>query len=196
MGEIGNFLVSIAIFAGFLLIFIFAIKGARKKLRSQLEPIANALGGELVSGWLVNNYVRIPGYDYEAQVVITPRGKNTPPKLTIRFLDQLDFQITITAENVLTGVLKKIHLAREVEIGDPIFDQKYLISTRDRDKVQAFLLSGSRREAVDFFFSNGFSRMGTFQNSVGAEKNNYQNQDLDPGRIREDLDRLRKFISG
>jgi len=195
MDLIGNILLFLATSAILALIIVFSVKRMRKKFRSQLEPIANALGGELVMGFAVF-YVRIPGESAETKVSITPGGKNTPPKLSILQTLPMDFQLTISTENIISSAAKKIHLIRDLETGDPIFDQKYLVQTKDQEKVQSFLLSGARREAVTYFFNNGFSRMTASQNAVSAEKNHYTVQDLDPERIRQDLEQLKRFVSG
>jgi len=195
MNQMGEW-IFLVLFAGFGLLTFLSIMRTLRKLRAQLEPIANSLGGELVTGLLSGFYIRFPGAYGETRVSLTPGSKNNPPKLSIFQLRQMDFQLRILAEDSLSGVAKKIHLVRELEIGDPLFDQKYLLLTKDREKVQSFLLSSLRREAVDYFFSNGFSEINVLKNMVSAVKKYYTDQDLDPGRIRQDVEQLNRFISG
>ena len=180
-----------------IVLFVFGMfRWNARKMRSRLEPIAMSLGGELVSRFLVMNYVRLMNCGSEARVELFPGGENSPPQLVLREFAELGFDLSITSENVVTRAMEKIGLPIEMKIGDPMFDDKYLVSSRSRDKAQNFLLSPERRQIIDYFFSNGFVGLKIQNKVVAVQKPNYRDDDLEPSALKAHLDQLHRLISG
>ena len=178
-------------------ILVFAIfRWNSRRMRAKLEPIAMSLGGELVSRFLIQNYVRLMNYGSEARVELVAGGKNSPPCLVLREFADLDFDLGITTENVVSKAMEKIGLPIELKIGDPIFDDKYLVQSRSKDQAQNFLMSSERRQVVDYFFSSGFRGLTVQRKFISVQKPNYRDEDLEPTAIKAHLDQLHKFIAG
>jgi len=180
-----------------LAVIALVVKWAGKVARRRLEPLATALGGgEIKGGFFSGTYIRLFNYDPEVRIEFERGGENEPRKLILRQVSLLDFNLDISKESRLTSTLRRIGLHLDFKVGDPLFDEKYLLISSQPVASKNFLLSGSRRESVDYFFHNGFTRLSTDEISVSAEKENYTKQDLDPNKIRNHLDQLKKFVSG
>jgi len=186
----------ILMFGIFTAFAIFIIRWQRAKMRTKLEGIALSMGGEVVSGFLAGYYVRVQNREFEARIELHPGGKNTPPYLILRQVTELNFDLNISTENVVTRALKKIHLQKEIEIGDPMFDDKYFIATSSAEQVSMFLQSSERRQIVDYFFGAGFSRLAVQMKSVLGTKSSYSDSDLEPDTLRAHLDQLYRFVQG
>jgi len=189
-------LVPVLVFIAISGFVIFMMIRSLKKLGQKLEPIAQALGGEVVSNFLAGSYVRLRNYDAEVRVALTPGSKNSPPLLALRQLSALGFVMGISRRNAASNILNRVLFQSTIQTGDPIFDQKYSVSSRSPEQAAGFLYSAVRRQAVDYFFENGFNGLGTDGKSVFAQKPNYQDADLEVARIQADLEQLRKFVAG
>ena len=186
----------VLIVVGFVLFAFYMIKRTQKQIRQKLEPVAMSLGGELVSGFLVQNYIRLMNYEKEQRIELMPGGKNTPPSLVLQQFTDLDFDLTIMKENKVTLTMEKWGLNIEMKSGDPIFDEKYLIKSRRKEQAQVFLSSAERKLIIDFFFGAGFTTMTLQLKTLSFSKPNYTDQDLDPNLLRAQLDQLHKFVMG
>lgn len=183
-----------AFILGFLVLILLLSRRQRRAMDAKLQSLANALEGELDSeSYQIN--LRSPG-KAESRVLLILGGKSSPDELLIEQMSPLGFDLAISQPNKMTQALEKIHLVKEVKTGDPIFDQKYAVHSRDPDQARNFLLNAARREAVDYFFGSGFSLISADREMVAAVKDDYDDSDLEPDLLRQHLEQLRKFVSG
>ncbi len=185
-----------ALSAAFVVLIVYLTRRQRRLLAAKLQPIANTLGGEVVSGTLLDIHVRFDGEEAETRLKIFPGSKNQPPTLALKRMTVLGFDLDIGREDAMVRALEKIHLVKDVKTGDPIFDPKYLIRSKSPEQAQSFLLEGGRREAVDHFFDAGFTDLHADSRMVSVSKMQYTNADLEPELVRRHLEAMRKFISG
>jgi len=179
----------------FLFVMVMTIRKG-KQLRHKLEPISLSLGGKISSGSFGKYYVRLMNYEKEQRIELAPGEEATPPSLTLQQFTDLDFDLTIMTENIMTLTMQKLGLDLEMKIGDPIFDEKYLTKSRAKEQAQMFLSSAERRLIIDSFMDAGFTMMTLRRKIFSITKPNYTDQDLDPDLLRSQLDQLHKFING
>ena len=186
------FLIFFVIAAAF---FVFIVAQS-KKWQKKFEAIAGALGGEAVGGFLQSSrYVKIINSGLEQKIRVLPGGKDRPSYLALEQLSDLDFDLSVTKENVIGRGLEKLGLHFETKVGDPEFDNKYSVTSRSREKAQMFLLSPERRMILDAVFKEGFNSVKVVKGMVSFRKPLFD-QNLDPAALKNLLDLLRKFTTG
>jgi hypothetical protein len=188
--------IQILVFVAMALVVFYASRYQHRKLKAKLDAIAMSLGGEVVTGVFSEHYVKLIGSEWEQRIQFIMPGKNTPPYLVLKQFSDLDFDLHITRENAVTKFAERLGLPIEIQIGDPMFDDKYLIMSRSKEKAANFLMSSERRQILDEFFANGFDNMALQAKMVSFRKPSYSDQDLDPSLLRARLEQVRKFISG
>lgn len=179
------------IIIGFVLFALFMSRRAQKEHQQKLESIAMSLGGEMVSGFWE---IRLMNYEKEQRIVLLPGGKNAPPSLELRQYTDLNFDLAVMKESKATLTMERLGLNIEMKTGDPVFDEKYLVKSRSKEKAQMLLSSPERKLIIDFFFDAGFTVMDLRSKIVSFSKPDYTDQDLDPDLLRSRLDQLHKFI--
>lgn len=108
--------------------------------RSLWKEIADELQGEFKvkhnSGYeLETHQVYIPHNNWE---IIISVSDTKPLKLQVKFNTNFDFNLTISWEDFIEKVLKKIGF-REIELGNTEFDKNYLIKSKKPDLVKSIL---------------------------------------------------------
>jgi len=164
-----------------------------QKRRQKLENLANQLGGQPVSHFLADAYVRLGQGPDEVRIRMIPGGKNQPNILELQSRNPLGFSLTITKENVATRALERWGLLKEVKIGDPLFDEQYLIRSNDPAQALMFLQGQGRREALEYFFRLGFTAFLAGNEAVAVRKPGYREADLEPSLIRAHLEQLSRL---
>jgi len=154
------------------------------------------MGGERVSGYFLQDCVRFMSRGQEQRIEVLPAVKNRPPTLILKQSTDLDFDLGVMTESMITRAAERLGLSIEIKTGDPVFDEKYLVSSRAKDRAQIFLSSSERRQIIDNFFNAGFTMMNLKMKMLSISKPNYAEQDLDPGFLRAQLDQIQKFITG
>jgi len=167
----------------------------RKKRRGKLEKLAAGLGGEAVTGLIVDDSICLNTAAGEAKLQLIPGDDNEPPYLELQVMSLIGFSFAVRKENAASRALGRWGIAKEVKIGDPRFDEEYLIWGDDQTRIFSFLQDPGRREAVDYFFRNGFRELFTRPEAVIVRKYKYQEADLEPGLIRAHLEQLGKLIA-
>lgn len=175
-----------------LLITYLVLRSMGKKLK----PIAAALGGELIVSLWRGTFVRLNIYGGETRIQIRSGGQNSPPYLEIKQYAPVGFKLTISEENIATKKLSKWGLIKDVKVGEPFFDDKYLVRSNEEMKAQNYLQDSERREAVEYFFSNRFDQMQIDGDSVMVRMPRYKAEDLDPDLVGSHLEKLQKLTSG
>ena len=168
---------------------------SHKKRQAHLARLAASLGGETVTAFMADAYVRLSSGAGEVRIKLMPGSDDDPPILELRSLSPLGFSLSITKESRATRALERWGILKEVKIGDPLFDDQYLLQGSDPARVLSFLQGRGRREAVDYFFRNGFRSIQANPDGVFAQKPKYQNSDLEPLLIQAHLEQLGKLIA-
>jgi hypothetical protein len=83
-------------------------------------------------------------------------SKNSPPSLTIQAQIPCSVKLTIRQENWYDRFARKIGLMAELQTGDAVFDQAYLLETEQDDAVQSCLSDEGKRREIDTLFHLGF----------------------------------------
>ena len=180
---------------GALLFATLMVYLMHRMMRGKLEPLAMALGGETVVSLWKGAYVRLLSYGAEIRIGLKSGGQNSPPYLTIQQMIPLGFDLTISSENIATRKMEKWGLLKGIKVGDPLFDDNYLIRSSDEFRAQNFLMDSTWRDAVNHFFNNGFSEIIAKKDSVTIKKAGYKKEDLDTELMRSHLEELQKLVS-
>lgn len=98
------------------------------------------------------------GTPYEAEYD-EARGEDTPRSLTVRVRAPSSGQFTLTKEGAVERLSKVIGLSRELETGDPAFDEEFYVQTNVAPFASAFFRSPERRHAVLEICSLGFTEV-------------------------------------
>jgi hypothetical protein len=83
-------------------------------------------------------------------------SKNSPPYLTIQASIPCPVKLAIRREYWYDRFAKWIGLIAELQTGDPVFDQTYLLDTEQDDTVQSYLADEEKRREIDALFNLGF----------------------------------------
>ena len=190
MDQISNV---VLLFVAMNAVAFFLLWWLNQRRRQKLESLASQLGGEAVSGFLADAYVRLGQGPDEVRIKLIPGGKNQPNYLELQWRSPLGFDLSISRENVATRALERWGLLKEVKIGDPVFDEQYLIRSNDPAQAMMFLQGTGRREAVDYFFLQGFTAFQAGKDGLVVRKPSYREADLEVGTIRAHLEQLGRF---
>jgi len=180
-------------FAAAIVIPLLLLWRSRKKRREKFGGLAAALGGEAVTGMMTDDYVRLNTAAGEAKLKLIPGDDKEPPYLELQVAAPIGFAFAIRKENTASRALERWGLMKEVKIGDSLFDEQYLIWGDDQTRIFSFLQDPGRREAVDYFFRNGFRELYTSPEAVVARKFKYREEDLEPSLLRSHLEQLGRF---
>jgi len=167
-----------------------------KKQWEQLEGLAAELGGK----------VTMPEGDFslkteagEATVHLIPGGgKNSPSHLDLLLEPKvpIGFSFHMGKSNFLNRPIPGLGKKRskdEFKTGDSNFDEKYWINGDDQARMTRFFQDVGRREAMEYFFRNGFREINGSPKAVTAVKYYYRQEDLVPELIRMHLEQLGKL---
>jgi hypothetical protein len=178
---------------GVIILTVLIMYFVNRMMKRKLQPLATALGGELVTSFIKGIYIRLLNYSSEVRIRLTSGGQNSPPFLIIEQMAPLGFELSVSKENIATRKMEKWGLLKDIKVGDPLFDDNYLIRSSDPVRAQTFLLDSSRRQAVDHFFSHGFTDLQLKKDSITLRKPGYRSEDLDPELMRSHLENLQKL---
>jgi len=179
--------------AGVVLLTIMTVRSMNK----DYARIAADLGGEVVNRFFVAHHVRLLNHGFEARIEMLFGGnRNNPPLLVIRQKTDLDFSLSIAREGRSSRALKKAGLLKEVVVGEPEFDRKYLIKSSAAEAAARFLSSPERRRLVDEFFGQEFNLIAVSEKQLSVEKPNYHDRDLDAENLKKYLEQIFRFIEG
>ena len=185
----------IAITLGTIVFVVLILYFVSKSMVGKLKPIAQALGGEVAGNLLKGSYCLLNRDGVEVQIGIQPGSQYTPPVIYIKELRPGSFKMTLYKENAATRGLEKLGMLKDLKIGDPLFDEKYVIKSGDEIGAINFLQDPRRREAIEAMFDDGFHTFQLDKKSVMIQQRGYKKQDLDPERLRINLERLHSLFS-
>jgi hypothetical protein len=164
--------------------------------RKKLEGLATAFNTRVVMRLFQGPYVSVYHDGVENRISVTTGGRNSPPYLILKQLTPLGFKLSISKENPMTRGLGSIGLFKDVEVGNPAFDEKYLIRSNDPISAQSFFQDIGRREITEYFFDKGFNAIKSDNEVFMIMKPSYEKEDLMQEQILPLLKKMRKLASG
>ncbi|MDQ7826120.1 MAG: hypothetical protein RDV48_25180 [Candidatus Eremiobacteraeota bacterium] len=186
MTDIGFLLFALAVFAaGYTLSALTSLSA-----KSFLTRIAPLLESPQIQGL---SPARIMGKfeGYSLSIEISKQGRNQPLFITVTLFTATPFSMKISPEGGLQKLGKDCRLLSEVEIGEPDFDERYLIETAARQKVANALSPQATRDIVDGLFHVGYSCIDVHEGAVCLS---FDYPDLsayfNPDSLRIDIKRL------
>ena len=177
----------LAIIGFFLLVYII-IKISNKMTEKKLKPLAEMLNAEVESSFLFGSYINILNYGPEMHLKLTFGGNNSPPYLHLELLNPVGFNFKITRRQTLNEIF--FRWGKEVNLSDASIDENLLIRSDKPMEAVSYLMDSKRKDAIKYFFENGFTEIKANTKGVYASKPNYRDTDLDPGRMQTYLDNI------
>lgn len=161
--------------------------------RRALNRLVQHFQGRL--SWLTGAFqARFQGFDFF--ITLVPQGKNTPPKLAVRFLKHFTFNLRISKETSLARIGKRLGLVREVQINDSDFDRNFLIFS-NRPVQAVNFLSMSAKNTLREIFNDGFTVFSLDHRGIAVQKPYYSlENDLAPEKVELLLRRLLSLAGG
>ncbi len=185
-------LTSVLIAVVTLLFLVALVLRTRTVYRKYFDALTPHLQNASVSGTFAARLSgRYSGYD--VRVDVHPPSKNSPPYIVLNLFKPSTFEFWVTREGTFTGILKSIHLVKDIEIGDPEFDQKYVLRASDEMAGRMFFGNREVRNAIDRIVSAGYQAVYHMKDKVSARKKTKTFQlesDLRPEVILPALDAL------
>ncbi len=129
-------------------IYYFVISSLLKK-RTQLNEIADRIGGKLKGGIITVGYVEGIYKTNKIKISLTWPSQYTPPQLIIEFFKKSPFKIKIKKRTQTHRFLIKLHLLREFNIGISDFDEKFFIRTNNEMFCMNYLSQNTIRTSIE-----------------------------------------------
>lgn len=165
-----GFIFAIGIPAMVVLILITA----RKQQLARLKKLTSCLSGDIPSFSLApvfyGDYLGI-----RFAVMLAPASEGSGEHLQISVYKETSLRLRLYRESYFSQIGKKIGLLREVEINDPLFDEKYLIFSNQPKLAINYLQSREVKDAINELFCRNFGglvidgRKMTIQRSLSHE---------------------------
>lgn len=152
----GCFVVALAPVAvmGALILFSIASSGRRKNLK----VVAERLGGTLVSGFVSGDQVEFKVGRIPAILSCHPGSKYQSPSTRLQFDQSPRGRLRVFPEGVVASI-RKVFGAQDIQIGDPRFDERFIIQGAPEDWVRE-ILDGESRRRIFALLSLGESFLG------------------------------------
>lgn len=145
------------VFMGIMIaIAVVATIYSQNQMKKHLQELAATFDSPQIGGFAP---IFLEGYykGKKVRIELVSGGKNSPPYLTIKLFADIPFTLTISQEGTMTKLGKKIGLVREMEIGIPDFDDKFLIQSGQPDMAKQYLMNEINRRIVDSIIKTGFT---------------------------------------
>jgi hypothetical protein len=176
---------------GLALLVYIIIKISNKTIAKKLKPLAEMLNAEVKSSFLFGSYIEILNYGPEMHLRLTFGGNNSPPYLHLDLLNPVGFNFRITRRQVLNEIL--FRWGKEVNLDDVSIDEDLLIRADKPMEAASYLMDSRRKDAIKYFFENGFTEIKAISKGVYISKENYTKDDLVPEKVQTYLDNLNTF---
>ena len=176
-----------------LFIFIIAFLGIKlvmKELRKKLNPIAEKLGGKVVSGkWDI--WVEAVIDDFTVKIKLRSPSQYNRETLYINVVKPFIGKFTVKRRSKLDEIFST---NRIVKTHDPEFDRDYIIKSPVPVQVSPHFQDVSRRSAIRFFFENGFNTLQYNGREFVFTKEGYSKEDIRPERMEVFVKKTLDFI--
>lgn len=153
--------------------------------KKRLEPLIPLLGGLIKNNW---GKAVLQGFwdGKSAEITLIPAGKNTPSKLQIALQNYFAFNLKIYSDNIIYQWSKKIGLMKEVEIGEPEFDKRYFLESRQPQEILSFL-STKKQEIIK---SLNFTQLEFSPREIRYTLSSYSESSLQGQQVTDVLQKL------
>ncbi len=140
-----------------------------KVYRKYLLPLAAHLENGAIDGHIV---VRLTGryQGYDVRVEPHPPTKNSPAYILIILFKPSSITFQVVREGTVTGFLKGMRLVKDIEVGDPTFDEKYLLRASDEMAGRMFFGNQEVRNALDRIMNSGFDSVSGDRKRIVVRK--------------------------
>ena len=174
----------------FIIIAFLGIKLVMKELRKKLNPIAEKLGGRVVSGkWDI--WVEAVIDDFTVKIRLRSPSQYNRETLYINVVKPFIGKCTVKRRSKLDEIFST---NRIVKTHDPEFDRDYIIKSPVPVQVSPHFQDVSRRSAIRFFFENGFNTLQYNGREFVFTKEGYSKEDIRPKRMEVFVKKALDFI--
>ena len=137
----------------------------RKYLARLTSHIADSRIGGIFGARLSGRYA-----EYEVRVEATVPSKNTPPHVLLKFFKPSSFIFSVSRQGTVTRLLKNVGFLKQITVGDPEFDQEYLLRAKDEMTARMIFSDGNVRDAIRAVFDAGYSHLYSRKGKLVAKK--------------------------
>ncbi len=167
------------------IVVFLLVKSNLQKYREYLLPLSRQLDNGVVAGSF-NVVLTGRREGYEVRVEPHMGGKNSPPSIVVIVFKESPLTFAITTEGKFDRMLKSMGIFKEIQVGDPDFDEKYLLRVGDEGMGRMLLSNSEVRDAIARVFDLGYESLRTYRNQIRAHKRTgtFQMQsDLAPDKV-------------
>jgi len=192
--SIWEYIICFPILAGIIVFLYWLI---HQVAASRLKPLARELGGEVVSSFGKGAYYKLVQEGVEFRVSLRSQGRSAVPDvIDMSVAAAFDFNLEVSKDDLISAGLAILKLKQDIEIGDQLFDIKYKVRSDHPDRAKNYLLDPAHREIIEDFFSQKFTSFTIDNEKATTSKTYFDNQDLEPQRVRERLHKLGQLLAG
>ena len=155
-----------------------------------LGRLAVALGGDNKSSVLGGNYVALDSHGVELQIRLMSGSSDSRHGSQLIILRKTPpaFRMQISSSSWAARLGNAIGLVKDIAVGDPAIDKRYRIKASNEEKAIEFFNDPQRREALAYFFDQGFTDIQLAENDVCVIKPQNLKYDLDPRLMKRHLE--------
>jgi hypothetical protein len=164
-----------------------------RTIKGQLRQLAATLGGRVAGNWF-NEYIIVDSQGTEARIKLRAKSRNSPSQLRLELAVLPRFRWTIQRTGFMNISIRFDDL-RKLENPMPQLGNDLKITVNDQMQAMMFFADANNQAAIREFFDRGFTELGAGKSQTIAFKNNYEDRDLDPARIRTQLEALRRLAT-
>jgi len=183
-------------FLPFIAIAIVMILFVRARLRAKIAPLSEVLDGQQgeITGPVASTLTGM-FKGREASFVLTPGGRNSPPKFFINVACGGPLLFDIYREDIGSRFAKRLHLLTDVEIGDAELDAKLVFSCKDPDPFTRWMAGVDVKRAVSLLLlSQNVDRLALEDGRLRAAHFHYKMSDLEISRVRAVLEEMESVV--
>ena len=159
-----------------------------------LGRLAVALGGENMSSILGGNYVKLESQGVELQIRLMSGSSDNGALMIIQRNTPPTFRLHISPLSWARRLGNTVGLVEDVTVSDDAFDERYRVKTSDKEEAVAFINAPQRREALEYFFEQGFTDIKLEEDGVCVVKPQNLKSDLDPGVMKRHLEHFERLF--
>jgi hypothetical protein len=162
-----------------------------------LGQLAVALGGVNNSSVLGGNYVSVDSQGSELQIRLMSGSSDSGygAQLIILRKTPPPFRMQISSSSWAARIGNAVGLVEDITAGDPSVDKRYRIRASDREEAIGFVNDQQRREAMAYFFDQGFTDIRLAENDVFVIKPQDLKSDLDSDVMKRHLEHFEMLFS-
>lgn len=181
-------LLVVGLFVAIIVLGLVLLHVMQAALTRQLQPLANALGGEIKRDVWRGVFVRKTDEQGEIRFGVRLRGRNVPPLLFIERPRSLGFDLFLAENNKLTKTLAKLGAYKSLPTGETTFDERFLVRAKDEAAAREYFQNPRHRETIEALFAHGFDQIHADSQLLRVGRDNYEADQLEPAWIQRGLE--------